>query len=75
MALILVTLGDPQLPQTTQFSTFSIAFHIFLAGIDVETSKVKVTRWFKYVVAKTSIRRRWGVEVHLLVFTDASKSP
>jgi len=31
-----------------------------------QKSKVKVTRWFKYVVMKTS-RQHWGVKVHLLV--------
>jgi len=34
MALFPVTLNDPQLPQTTTFSTFGIAFQIFEMGGD-----------------------------------------
>ena len=30
-------------------------------------SKVKVSPWFKHVVAKTSTSMPWGVHVHLLV--------
>jgi len=34
MTLFSVTLSDPYLAQTTLFSTFSIAFYIFIVGGD-----------------------------------------
>jgi len=36
MALFPVTLNDPQLPQTTPFSTFCIAFHISLQDVKLQ---------------------------------------
>jgi len=36
MALFLVTLSDPNYPQTTSFLIFCIAFYIFV-GVEIET--------------------------------------
>jgi len=32
MSLFAMTLGDPLLPQTTPFATFSLMFHIFVVN-------------------------------------------